>query len=122
MICLSKKYLQNRYNKRCFKQLEEKGEYSSDILCLTPEIYKKITLKYNTPNIFIQIFSVLISLCIFIKNPQKRNKLEQLQCKHICSRCEFYIKDQGRCGICGCFIKLKTKAKIWKCPKNKWPE
>ncbi|MFZ9793684.1 MAG: hypothetical protein ACO3F3_15250 [Gemmataceae bacterium] len=36
-----------------------------------------------------------------------------------CVECEF-IKDENRCGVCGCFIKTKTSWVTEKCPVGKW--
>ena len=39
-----------------------------------------------------------------------------------CNRCEYLevIDNQKICGLCGCFINLKTSVKEEKCPSNKW--
>lgn len=39
---------------------------------------------------------------------------------NICLGCEFFIKDDCRCSKCGCFMKLKTRLDVSKCPVNKW--
>jgi len=39
----------------------------------------------------------------------------------ICETCEFfskYMKDF--CGKCGCYLPLKTKLPIFKCPLRRW--
>jgi hypothetical protein len=38
----------------------------------------------------------------------------------ICQSCPEFIKISGQCKKCGCFMKLKVKAKIAECPLNKW--
>tara|TARA_B100000925_G_scaffold33189_1_gene21995 strand:+ start:1629 stop:1799 length:171 start_codon:yes stop_codon:yes gene_type:complete len=38
----------------------------------------------------------------------------------ICKSCEYFIKEGSRCSKCGCFMKLKCKAKMAHCPVNKW--
>lgn len=38
----------------------------------------------------------------------------------ICSGCEYFIKEQNRCGSCGCFLGAKTKWKSSSCPLGKW--
>lgn len=39
---------------------------------------------------------------------------------NICKECEFFIKKTRQCNICKCFMPIKTKISITKCPKNKW--
>lgn len=36
----------------------------------------------------------------------------------ICKKCVHYI--QGRCAVCGCILKYKTKMETEKCPIDKW--
>jgi len=36
----------------------------------------------------------------------------------ICLKCSHY--DNGKCDICGCVLKYKTKMETEKCPINKW--
>ena len=36
----------------------------------------------------------------------------------ICAECEFF--SQGRCKICGCFMRFKAKLSTGDCPKGKW--
>lgn len=38
----------------------------------------------------------------------------------ICSTCEFLIKDYVRCSKCGCYMKIKTRLDVSKCPIGKW--
>ena len=38
----------------------------------------------------------------------------------ICKGCEFFDKNQERCGKCGCFMALKTYLKAERCPVGKW--
>lgn len=38
----------------------------------------------------------------------------------ICLQCPELIKLSGQCKKCGCFMKLKTKLEIAKCPIGKW--
>lgn len=50
----------------------------------------------------------------------KRVPLEVLQERmQICKGCEF-VRDQGRCGVCGCFIKTKASWVTERCPLGKW--
>ena len=38
----------------------------------------------------------------------------------ICTRCNRYLADQGRCVECGCFMRVKTKLRTATCPLGKW--
>ena len=38
----------------------------------------------------------------------------------ICEGCELLLKPTYNCKVCGCFMKVKTRLKRSKCPKNKW--
>ncbi|NBO98659.1 MAG: hypothetical protein EBU90_00760 [Proteobacteria bacterium] len=38
----------------------------------------------------------------------------------VCKGCEFFDKNQERCGKCGCFMALKTYLKAERCPVGKW--
>lgn len=42
------------------------------------------------------------------------------QRRSICTDCEFFLKEELRCGICGCYLQFKTKFAASKCPKDKW--
>jgi hypothetical protein len=55
-------------------------------------------------------------------NP-KTEKATEEQAKdrlEICNSCDEYIKLTHQCKVCGCFMELKTKIKISKCPLGKW--
>ena len=39
----------------------------------------------------------------------------------ICNECEFLDKDSFKCGLCGCYVKIKSGWASEKCPANKWP-
>jgi len=38
----------------------------------------------------------------------------------VCRGCEFFNKEQERCGKCGCKMAVKTYLKAEKCPVGKW--
>jgi hypothetical protein len=38
----------------------------------------------------------------------------------ICEQCPHYNKKTTQCGICGCFMPLKTKLPHAECPLGKW--
>ena len=37
-----------------------------------------------------------------------------------CKKCEYYIKKENRCRLCGCFLQYKTKFLNAHCPIKKW--
>ena len=37
----------------------------------------------------------------------------------ICKKCPF-LKKNNRCQKCGCFMKIKTRVSLAKCPIGKW--
>lgn len=39
---------------------------------------------------------------------------------HICRSCEKYKHHLNICGVCKCFMPMKTKLKKTKCPIGKW--
>lgn len=38
----------------------------------------------------------------------------------ICRSCEHYLSLLGNCGICKCFMKVKSRIGPMECPKGKW--
>ena len=38
----------------------------------------------------------------------------------MCLACEFLIAEHSRCLKCGCFMNMKTRLKVSKCPIGKW--
>jgi len=54
------------------------------------------------------------------KGIEPRSEEEQKACLDICHKCPSYIKDQNRCGKCGCFLQFKSRLKAWNCPDGKW--
>lgn len=38
----------------------------------------------------------------------------------ICNECEHFVKDTERCGVCWCWMKIKTKLPGESCPLQKW--
>jgi hypothetical protein len=38
----------------------------------------------------------------------------------ICRKCEHFKPDSSRCGVCGCFMKIKTALAVADCPKSYW--
>jgi uncharacterized paraquat-inducible protein A len=52
------------------------------------------------------------------------NDIEELQKKRyaVCLACEFRSKDDDSCTVCGCPLKLRTRAPGAGCPKEYWKE
>ena len=46
------------------------------------------------------------------------DKERHLQRYRICQDCERFL--EGRCRVCGCFMKLKTRFSAMRCPLGKW--
>ena len=38
----------------------------------------------------------------------------------ICKDCEFLVKERNACEKCGCYIPIKARWEVSKCPINKW--
>jgi len=38
----------------------------------------------------------------------------------LCKNCEFYTEQHSRCKKCGCFMQVKIKILVAKCPIGKW--
>ena len=38
----------------------------------------------------------------------------------LCSECKSFDKNSARCGLCGCFMKVKVRLEASKCPIAKW--
>lgn len=38
----------------------------------------------------------------------------------ICKACEFFMRHQDRCSKCGCYMNIKARLKVSKCPVSKW--
>ena len=38
----------------------------------------------------------------------------------MCESCEYFKSGTRQCGICWCFMDIKTKMKNKSCPKDKW--
>ena len=38
----------------------------------------------------------------------------------VCNECPKFMKDHGRCSLCGCFLKAKIKIASESCPIGKW--
>ena len=58
----------------------------------------------------------------FFSDPKKAlDGMEELSKKRleICEKCEHFTEAKI-CGKCGCFLPLKTRFEMFKCPLNKW--
>jgi hypothetical protein len=38
----------------------------------------------------------------------------------ICESCDKYLKNAKICGVCKCFMPMKTRLRMAKCPLDKW--
>jgi hypothetical protein len=38
----------------------------------------------------------------------------------ICNGCKVFNKESARCGLCGCFMKIKIRLEASNCPLGKW--
>jgi hypothetical protein len=38
----------------------------------------------------------------------------------LCSDCKMFDKESARCGLCGCFMKIKIRLVSSTCPVGKW--
>ena len=50
-------------------------------------------------------------------NSTKLNHSERMK---ICRGCEFFRDSIAQCKKCGCFMPVKTRLEIAKCPVGKW--
>ena len=64
------------------------------------------------------IRSIVGGTAIKLNDTQYRERIRR------CMQCENMNIVSGRCGICGCFIKIKAKydGKYFNCPKGYWSE
>ena len=53
-------------------------------------------------------------------NIQKLSKEQAAPRMTICQECEFFISATASCKKCGCFMKMKTRLPLAKCPVHKW--
>jgi hypothetical protein len=51
---------------------------------------------------------------VFASDNTQKNRTE------ICKQCEFYVAEDDRCKICGCYISNKVKFSETFCPIMKW--
>lgn len=46
--------------------------------------------------------------------------VDSLQRLKVCESCDKYLRTPRICGVCRCFMPIKTKLKFSKCPLGKW--
>lgn len=79
-------------------------------------------LKENLPSLFQQAKTLAKETSNHVINGSKNVEETLLETRlAICNECPFMIKDQQRCGKCGCFLKVKAKWESSKCPIGRWP-
>ena len=59
-------------------------------------------------------------LDLFNPNSPRSNEDEIKARLDICNQCPYLGKKLKRCGLCGCFMSLKTTLLEAKCPIDKW--
>ena len=84
--------------------------------------YSKLQAKKSKLSTFIyKIKLFFVTIKDFIKSGFKVS--DEFVAKHrldTCKGCPFYNNKKGRCTECGCFMKIKTKVREAKCPKDYW--
>jgi hypothetical protein len=88
---------------------------------LSDENFAKLAKKYRLPSMIQMIENLTKAGVDAAQDPSLRTKEEMERNAEICSECPFLIVDSFRCGQCGCFLDIKLRLRIWKCPINKWP-
>ena len=91
-----------------------KKEYSLEASESEPELPPVKTMAKNfAKSVFQEIGSKI----------QRINSLSQEETErrlNICQSCDKFRPSDGRCGMCGCFMKIKTSWQSQKCPIGKW--
>jgi hypothetical protein len=65
-----------------------------------------------------KLIKFLKAIFIFIYRGDTVNEELYKQRLSLCNSCDY--REDKKCGVCGCSIKLKTKWTSETCPKNKW--
>jgi len=75
----------------------------------------------NKPSFFQMIKNFGSELTEHIKNgaaivttPQYEGRLQE------CDACPHLIREEMRCGLCGCYVEHKAKWESASCPDNRW--
>lgn len=75
----------------------------------------------NVPNLFQQMVNFANSSAQHIRNGMKHVDEKEFDRRlSICKECPSLIKDQDRCGECGCYLKTKALWESSECPLGKW--
>lgn len=73
------------------------------------------------PSIIKKVQNLSESIIEHMLDGMKSSKqTEQERRLEICNGCEFFSKENSRCGKCGCNMLIKTKWNSSRCPKNYW--
>lgn len=51
---------------------------------------------------------------------EKKRITDPAERMKICKQCEYLTSQFARCKICGCFMAIKTKIPMTKCPDGRW--
>jgi hypothetical protein len=102
--------------------IQQPDIYSLDRI---PEEEKEEEIKKSLPSNMQMIKSLSSSLKnvskALIKGEKVRlSKGEAEERMKICASCEEYIKEENRCNLCGCYMRVKTRIATEKCPIGKW--
>jgi hypothetical protein len=71
-------------------------------------------IKNATTSIGQNIKEMISGNSIMVEEAVSSSRLE------ICKKCDFFDNANNRCKKCGCYMEIKTKLRIEKCPVNKW--
>lgn len=70
-------------------------------------------------NFPMKIKNILIGILNYTFN--KNNSISELRFQQ-CNKCKYLVNEKNKkiCGLCGCFLDLKTTVQSEKCPIGKW--
>ena len=102
--------------------IEQPDMYSLDRI---PEEKKEEEVRKSFPSNSQMIKNLSSSLKnaskAFMKGEKvKSTKAEAEARMKICASCEEYIKEENRCNLCGCYMRVKVVVATESCPIKKW--
>lgn len=88
---------------------------------LSFEDFEELSRKYRLPSLIEMIKNIGEAAEQAIRDGRNtRTKQEAETCMETCASCPYLIISEKRCGVCGCYLKLKVLMKAWHCPRGKW--
>lgn len=57
-----------------------------------------------------------------LEDPTVAPRAVHIERMGVCEACDRYVADKQTCGICQCFMPLKTTMANMRCPIDKWEE